>query len=511
MVPRLQKRGSSFKGVCAYILHDAGKTTANRVDWTATQNLISHPENAWFEMFETYRDSDTLKERAGRSSRGRKNTAPVLHYMLSWHKDDKPTPEHMREAALSSLKALGLEDHQALLAAHHDKEHLHVHIVVSTVNPDTGITASLKFTKLDLSKWAEAYEREHGIRCEERITNNAERARLKAERQRETAARRRDPSDVLMGRKADPEKLLAAGAAVEAPARKPYAPVKHKAPSRRQWFEKKAVTDRMRALRADLDAHLKAEKQSTWDRHIKQRDALDADTQTKLTAARENVRESYRPKWKRLYSMQKREAKMVGRLSGSLLDRAAYVFQNRERLGIAGKPLTLREMVPLIKSPARLLKRVGSVHEHERRQLARESKVAGKEATEQVWQAHRAYFGLLRDRQAVERKTERDAHAQRLKSVSFALAKASLVREVEAVQMTASARPFKQPDGPAPLPHRFHNAAAPPDLASEATPQQQDTAANANAPPALSRSEQMKRDMAEWRRRNTGRDLGREL
>ena len=174
---RLQKRGSSFKGVCAYILHDAGKTTTDRVDWTATQNLVSHPEDAWYEMFETYRDSDELKERAGRSARGRKNTTPVLHYMLSWHKDDKPSPDHMRETALSSFKALGLQDHQAVLAAHHDKEHLHVHIVVNTVNPDTGITAGLKFTKLDLSKWAEAYEREHGIHCEERIRNNAERER----------------------------------------------------------------------------------------------------------------------------------------------------------------------------------------------------------------------------------------------------------------------------------------------------------------------------------------------
>ena len=147
MVPRLQKRGSSFKGVCAYILHDAGKATADRVDWTATQNLVSHPEDVWFEMFETYRDSDALKEQAGRSARGRKNTTPVLHYMLSWHKEDMPSAEHMRETALSSLKALGLQDHQAVLAAHHDKDHMHVHIVVNTVNPDNGITAPLMLVR----------------------------------------------------------------------------------------------------------------------------------------------------------------------------------------------------------------------------------------------------------------------------------------------------------------------------------------------------------------------------
>lgn len=34
----------------------------------------------------------------------------------------------MRETALSSLKALGLDAHQAVLAAHSDKHHLHVHM-----------------------------------------------------------------------------------------------------------------------------------------------------------------------------------------------------------------------------------------------------------------------------------------------------------------------------------------------------------------------------------------------
>ena len=57
---------------------------------------------------------------------------------------------------------------------------MHVHIVVNTVHPETGMTAPLKFTKLELSKWAEAYEREHGIHCEERIRNNEERRRHSA-------------------------------------------------------------------------------------------------------------------------------------------------------------------------------------------------------------------------------------------------------------------------------------------------------------------------------------------
>lgn len=504
MVPRLQKRGSSFKGVCAYILHDAGKETRDRVDWTATANLVSGPDDAWFEMFETYRDSDQLKERAGKSARGRKNTTPVLHYMLSWHKDDKPTPEHMREAALSSLKAIGLQDHQALMAAHHDKEHLHVHIVVNTVNPDTGLTAGLKFTKLDLSKWAEGYEREHGIRCEERIKNNAE-------RERAAKMRALDASDILLGRKPNPSRLLMAGAEHDGTSKKPYVPVKHKPQHRAQWLEKRAITDRMKVLRAKLDTELKGARDVTWERHVKQRDTLDAATDHAIDVVRERVRDAYKPRWRNLYRYQRREAKEVVKLAGNPLERAAYVFRNREKLGTAGKPLTKREMMPLIGSQSRLQKRIGAVHEHEKRTLAREAKTETKLATDRVMEGHRQQFDTLRDRQAAERQAEKVAQNLRRQSVSFASAKATLVQEQEAARMLAMARPIKAPSRPAPLPERFHDAAAPPAEQGTTSAQQPGMPANANAPPPLSRAEQIRRDMEAWRARNPGRDLGREL
>lgn len=504
MVPRLQKRGSSFKGVCAYILHDAGKETRDRVDWTATANLVSGPDDAWFEMFETYRDSDQLKERAGKSARGRKNTTPVLHYMLSWHKDDKPSPEHMREAALSSLKAIGLQDHQALMAAHHDKEHLHVHIVVNTVNPDTGLTAGLKFTKLDLSKWAEGYEREHGIRCEERVRNNAE-------RERAAKTRALDANDILLGRKPNPSRLLMAGAERDGTSKKPYVPVKHKVQHRAQWLEKRAITDRMKAMRQKLDVELKGVRDATWERHLKQRDTLDAATDHALDAAREKVREAYKPRWRNLYRYQRREVKELAKLAGNPLERAAYVFRNRAKLGSAGKSLTMREMMPLIRSQLRLQKRLGAVHEHEKRTLAREVKTETKLATDRIMDRHKQQFEVLRNRQAAERHAEKASQALRRQTISFTSAKAGLVQEQEAARLAATARPIRAPSRPAPLPERFHDAAAPPAETSNDMAEHRSTAANANAPPTLSRAEQIKRDMEAWRARNPGRDLGREM
>lgn len=179
MVPKLHPRGSSFHGACDYILHDADKAKSNdRVPWCLTVNLATQdPKWAWHEMVETYWAQDALKSASGIDLRGRKNKKPVLHYSLSWADSENPSPEEMQKAALSSLKALGLDDHQALISSHTDTKHPHVHIVVNLIHPTTGRSHDLKFPKLDLSRWAEAYEREHGIHCEERIKNNAARAR----------------------------------------------------------------------------------------------------------------------------------------------------------------------------------------------------------------------------------------------------------------------------------------------------------------------------------------------
>jgi ATP-dependent exoDNAse (exonuclease V) alpha subunit len=188
MIPRLHKRGLSFKGACSYILHDPDNQTSDaRVAWTLTRNLISGADDAWFEMFATFRDQALLKEAAGIDARGRKNTHPVLHFSLSWAPNEAPDEEHMRATALSALKALGLEEHQAVLAGHSDKAHTHLHVIVNTVHPITGRTAAQKFSKLEFSRWAEAYEREYGIQVEQRLLNNADRDAVRRVRQFEHA------------------------------------------------------------------------------------------------------------------------------------------------------------------------------------------------------------------------------------------------------------------------------------------------------------------------------------
>ncbi|WP_420448995.1 relaxase/mobilization nuclease domain-containing protein [Candidatus Palauibacter sp.] len=183
MIPKINGLGRSFAGVAAYCLHDAptpderSPETSERVAWTDTRNLATiRAERAARLMAATAKAAPDLKRLAGGSRGGRKLAKPVLHYSLSWARDETPDRREMSRAVDGSLEALGLDGHEALVVAHEDTRHPHVHVVANRVDPETGKAATLGNSKLRLSRWAEGYEREQGrIRCEERVKNNERR------------------------------------------------------------------------------------------------------------------------------------------------------------------------------------------------------------------------------------------------------------------------------------------------------------------------------------------------
>jgi hypothetical protein len=441
-----------------------------------TQNLHSLPDNAWFEMQQTWRDQDALKRNAGISTRGRKNTSPVLHYTLAWHEDDKPSADEMQNAALASLKVLGLEEHEALIAGHKDKQHPHVHIVVNTVHPYTGKTAALKYSKERLSEWAERYERERGeIRCEERVKNNEKRREVREMR--------------------DGEKLTAVFAKAAdqpPPSPAPYILVKDQSPSRPEWIDKKNVVDRMKRLRAQLDLTQKIERSQTWERQRRERDALDHNTDAAIDHARSASKDRYRPLWRDLYRAQAKEIKIVSRTATHPFERAVFVFRNRNRLG-HGKPLAWRQMAAMILSGKRLDQALQATHQRERRALARAEKTEIKQRTDRIYAIHREKFHTLRDRQATERTAERSHQKIARQDITFARAREDLVRERDGL--------------PAPVPSR------PPGLPGKADPTAAFNLAAWQAPDAdnMARVEKIRSDMAAWRRNNPDRDFGREM
>jgi hypothetical protein len=427
MIPRLHKRGNSFKGALGYVLHDPGKSTSERVGWAVTQNIYSHPEDAWFEMFDTYRNRTALKANSGVDARGRDNKTPVLHYTLAWAASDNPSREHMEAMARDSLKALGLSEHEAVIACHTDKGHHHVHVVVNTVHPYTGKTAPMKFSKLEFSRWAEAYEKEHGIHCEERIKNNEKRREIAKDRETERAGA---ALAILLGRQP-----------VE-PA--PFEPVNDNSLNRRRWFERKEIVDKMKALRAALDQDHRTERGETWAAQLRERDQLDRATRKSLDLARDIVSDQFKGKWNTLYQAWGREARHLSAIATHPLERAVYVFRNRDRLSANGKPMTLRRMIPLILSGAKLNKAAVQMHDRERRALARSEKEVTKRYTDQLWQNHRAAFHALRDRQASERAAEKAHQVGDRKDITFARAKDSLIREADQLAAPSREQPQAQ-------------------------------------------------------------------
>jgi hypothetical protein len=82
----------------------------------------------------------------------------------------------MIKTAEDFLAHMKWQDHQALLVAHNDKPHAHVHVMLNAVHPETGLRLNEDFEHRRAQAWALAYEQQHGkIYCEQRLLNAEER------------------------------------------------------------------------------------------------------------------------------------------------------------------------------------------------------------------------------------------------------------------------------------------------------------------------------------------------
>ena len=62
---------------------------------------------------------------------------PVYHYILSWPEHERPKTEEIFAAARETLAALGLAEHQYIIAIHANTDNLHAHVEVNRVHPKT--------------------------------------------------------------------------------------------------------------------------------------------------------------------------------------------------------------------------------------------------------------------------------------------------------------------------------------------------------------------------------------
>src|SRR4051794_21873279 len=134
-------------------LPENGKT---RVDWIGGTGF------GW--KVETRADADLARRVMEFDAINQKGQCrqDCVHLSLAWRPGEQPNREQMEEAARDALASLGMSNAKALFVAHNDEDYYHLHIVASKINPAIGYAYDLAASWRTLSKWAEAYERDHG-------------------------------------------------------------------------------------------------------------------------------------------------------------------------------------------------------------------------------------------------------------------------------------------------------------------------------------------------------------
>lgn len=341
--------GSSFKEALDYYLHDKrpeGDTgprpeSTERVGFVHMVNMATQdPEAAYMEMA-TAADvavrNEAYKRHCAATGKKYRRLAhldqPVFVYSVDFHEDevkdmtDAERVAHMREKALDSLRAFGLEHHQAVLVEHlpdlrKDGEFTkpHVHVCVNIVDPETGLKAPLKFPELTARDWAVEYEIGRGvIRVEKAFRNylsGLENGKSKPDTRRA----------------AQIKKMLADGTLRIAGAAPEVAP----AASRPEWEARGNKAKNNEAKKAA--AEIKAAYRKAKDEREARRTAAEDARREELNAAylaykaeRAAVYESFKGRLDKVWKRPDRDRRGLGRLRAAFHDPLGYYHDSRER------------------------------------------------------------------------------------------------------------------------------------------------------------------------------------
>jgi hypothetical protein len=144
--------GRRFAVLARYLLRGRSGEESERVAWTVGRNLgLDDPELAAVLMQATADDNPRVE-------------VPVYHLTINFDPHDPVTPAEMQAVADRVLGDLGLADHQALLVAHQDRAHPHVHVMVNRVHPETGVAWERWQDRPRIERTLRELERELGLR-----------------------------------------------------------------------------------------------------------------------------------------------------------------------------------------------------------------------------------------------------------------------------------------------------------------------------------------------------------
>lgn len=187
--------GTGFKGCLSYVQkeHEKDLSQDEQPELISKNNIYG----------DTQKMSSQMHFLANENSRV---SRPVLHVAVSFHKDEKLTPEKAEKAVNAVLKEVGIEkeNNQYLIMKHNDAKHEHYHAVINKVGLD-GKNINTSYIKNRLQVACDKIEQQQGLRRTEGrtilydLTNekgyrflNKEEKTLVAEKKRENPTRDKD-------------------------------------------------------------------------------------------------------------------------------------------------------------------------------------------------------------------------------------------------------------------------------------------------------------------------------
>ncbi len=103
------------------------------------------------------------------ANQSRRTTNPYLHVVVSWRDGEAPTNAEVFASGRHVLEALGLGQHQYVIAIHRDTGNVHAHLAANRVNPETyrAQHLSMSYAKIDRSlrelELRYGWERDRGL------------------------------------------------------------------------------------------------------------------------------------------------------------------------------------------------------------------------------------------------------------------------------------------------------------------------------------------------------------
>jgi len=450
MRPDLAKSGKSFKGAGQYYLHDKQADTKNRVAFTHVENVntndaakalkvMAHTAYTQAELKrEHYRrnnpdDPQCLNFKAGRPAK-----VCVMHYSLAWHPSETPDREHMIASVRETLKAMKLDEHQAVMVAHNDTPHPHIHVIVNTIHPITGKAAKVYKPIENLQAWSRAYERERGQNWS--VKQEQER---KSERTVEYE-RVHNAQPKNQNRKTQFQKQ------------------KH---NQLKGRASKAEYYRWKRAQCQHDWEMSKEAgQKLWALQKAQRDRLFAMRDADIKRAKAAVRQKMKPEWAAHFKRERQQRADFERMMAHFAGRLAYLTMNGRQKSVGSNRGWLTAVWNAIAQPEKLRSQFEARMTAQKQALRDQHGLLAKEPVKAIYKRHKARFAAMKSEQTKERSDYNKALAEwrnrrskdaperfRQNKVAAAIAKGLQQRDGRASPQKVSipnARPTTQPIAP---------------------------------------------------------------